>query len=388
MDADRRLYDMTEFWLISAPGERTCQQTWDVMNSVTSKQANLSSNFKFHIPDLKVGTLDVLVGLSDELGKLDPFVESVVHKIVHYLGEVLEDERDKLKESLTVNGMSLPQYLTKFQWDLAKYPIKQSLKNISDIISKQVTQIDADLKVKSQAYNSLKGNLQNLERKATGSLMTRSLADIVSKNDFVLDSEYLITVLVVVQKANYMDFMNKYERISDMVVPRSAKLITEDAESGLFAVTIFRKVLDEYKLHCRENKFIVRDFVYSEEEVLAGKNELSKLESDKKKQFGPLVRWLKVNFGEAFIAWIHVKALRVFVESVLRYGLPVNFQAMLLSPQKKSQKRLREVLNHLYGHLDNSAAGPAGTDMVDIPGVMSSSEYYPYVYYKISIDLC
>jgi len=33
------------------------------------------------------------------------------------------------------------------------------------------------------------------------------------------------------------------------------------------------------------DRFIVRDFVYSEEEVLAGKNELSKLESDKKKQF-------------------------------------------------------------------------------------------------------
>ena len=33
---------------------------------------------------------------------------------------------------------------------------------------------------------------------------------------------------------------------------------------------------------------------------------------------GPLVRWLKVNFSEAFSAWIHVKALRVFVESVLR----------------------------------------------------------------------
>jgi len=26
-----------------------------------------------------------------------------------------------------------------------------------------------------------------------------------------------------------------------------------------------------------------------------------------------------VNFGEAFIAWIHIKALRVFVESVLRF---------------------------------------------------------------------
>ena len=45
---------MTELWLISAPGDKTCQQTWENMNNVTSKQNNLSSNWKFHIPDLKV----------------------------------------------------------------------------------------------------------------------------------------------------------------------------------------------------------------------------------------------------------------------------------------------------------------------------------------------
>lgn len=33
---------------------------------------------------------------------------------------------------------------------------------------------------------------------------------------------------------------------------------------------------------------------------------------------GIFVRWLKVNFSEVFVAWIHLKALRVFVESVLR----------------------------------------------------------------------
>lgn len=93
---------MTEFWLISAPGEKTCQQTWDKMNMATS-QTNMSTNHKFNIPELKVndskiqayllhiftfliclmrcgvsqqvGTLDVLVGLSDELAKLDSFVE-------------------------------------------------------------------------------------------------------------------------------------------------------------------------------------------------------------------------------------------------------------------------------------------------------------------------
>lgn len=61
----------------------------------------------------------------------------------------------------------LPTYITRFQWDIAKYPTKQSLRNIADIISKQVGQIDTDLKVKSTAYNNLKGSLQSLEKRQT-----------------------------------------------------------------------------------------------------------------------------------------------------------------------------------------------------------------------------
>ncbi|XP_044571620.1 V-type proton ATPase subunit C isoform X3 [Drosophila ananassae] len=284
----------------------------------------------------------------------------------------------------------LPQYLTRFQWDMAKYPIKQSLRNIADIISKQIGQIDGDLKTKSQAYNNLKGSLQNLEKKKTGSLLTRNLADLVKKEHFILDSEYLTTLLVIVPKAMANDWLTNYEKITDMIVPRSSQLIQEDNDYCLFNVTLFKKVAEEFKLHARERKFIVRDFVYNEEELAAGKNEMTKLMTDKKKQFGPLVRWLKVNFSEAFCALIHVKALRVFVESVLRYGLPVNFQAILIEPNKKSVKRLRDVLNQLYGHLDGASAGGAvsSADNVDIPGLgFGQSEYYPYVFYKVNIDM-
>lgn len=45
---------MSEYWLISAPGDKTMQQTWETMNNITSKQNNLCVNYKFHIPDLKV----------------------------------------------------------------------------------------------------------------------------------------------------------------------------------------------------------------------------------------------------------------------------------------------------------------------------------------------
>ncbi|XP_019896229.2 V-type proton ATPase subunit C 1-A isoform X2 [Esox lucius] len=283
--------------------------------------------------------------------------------------------------------MDLVTYITRFQWDMAKYPIKQSLKNISEIISKQVTQIDNDLKARASSYNNLKGNLQNLERKNAGSLLTRSLADIVKKEDFVLDSEYLITMLVVVPKTSYADWQKTYETLAEMVVPRSTNLLFEDNDSGLFSVTLFRKAIDDFRHKARENKFTVRDFQYNEQEMNADKEEMTRLSTDKKKQFGPLVRWLKVNFSEAFIAWIHIKGLRVFVESVLRYGLPVNFQAMLLQPNKKNMKKLREVLNDLYKHLDSSAAAIIDSAM-DIPGLnLSQQEYYPYVYYKIDCNL-
>ncbi|KAM3852745.1 V-type proton ATPase subunit C 2 isoform 1-T3 [Vipera latastei] len=378
---------MSEFWLISAPGDKTNLLAWDRMNTVTSK-ANLSSNSKFAIPDLKVGTLDTLVGLSDELGKLDSFAESVIKKIAQYIGEVLEDSKDKVQENLLANGVDLVSYLTKFEWDMAKYPIKQPLKNISEGLAKQITQIEADMKSRAAVYNNIKGNLQNLERKTLGNLLTRTLTDIVNKEDFVLNSEYLITLLVVVPKSSYVQWQKTYESLSDMVVPRSTKMITEDAEGGLFTVTLFRKVIDDFKTKARENKFMVREFYFDEKELKCEKDEMRKLASDKKQQYGPLLRWLKVNFSEAFVAWIHIKALRVFSESVLRYGLPVNFQTMLLQPNKKSMKRLREVLNAVFKHLDEVAAASLMDTSVDIPGLqLSNQDYYPYVYFKIDLSL-
>ncbi|XP_043533836.1 V-type proton ATPase subunit C 1-A-like isoform X1 [Chiloscyllium plagiosum] len=378
---------MSEYWLVSAPVDKSNQQIWERMNTVTEK-ASLSNNYKFPIPELKVGTLDSLVGLSDELGKLDTFVEGIVKKLAQYTADIMEDSKDKAQENLLANGVDLHRYVTHFQWDMAKYPIKQSLQNLTEVITKQISQIDTDLKSRAMTYNNTKGNLQNLERKAVGSLLTRTLADIVNKEDFVLDSEYLTTLLAFVPKSNYINWQKTYESLADMVVPRSTKMIIEDTEGALFTVTLFKKTVDEFKIRARENKFIVREFNYSEEEMHAEKEEMTRLSADKKQQYGPLLRWLKVNFSEAYIAWIHIKALRVFVESVLRYGLPVNFQAMLLQPNKKTMKRLRDVLNALFKHLDEVAAASTIDVNMDIPGLnVSQQDYYAYVYFKIDIDL-
>ncbi|XP_044539040.1 V-type proton ATPase subunit C 2-like [Gracilinanus agilis] len=425
---------MSEFWLISVPGDEENLRILERMKNLTSK-ANLCRNSNFAIPDFKVGTLDYLISLSDELGKLDHLAESLLKRMVRCVTEQKKFKNGELQEYLLVTGVSLASFVTHFEWDMARYSAQQPLWTIVDTLGKQLTQMETDLKTRVSIYNKQKKHLENMEEKMTGSLFSRSLSDIVNKEDFVLDSEYLITLLVVVPKGSYSQWQKTYESLCDMVVPRSTKLIAEDKEDGLFTVTMFRQVINDFKAKAAAKKFTVRDFFYDEKEIQRERELLNKLLSEKKQQNdsslrvrkkrsssfldhivkvarfvnpwkrqpkqmereeiktesegkreSPYLRWLKVNFGEVFIFWIHVKTLRVFIESVLKYGLPVNFNVVLLQPQKKSLKRLREILNLAFKHLDETAASIMDTSL-DVPGFqLSNQDYFPYVYFNISLS--
>lgn len=63
--------------------------------------------------------MDQLVGLSDDLGKLDGYVEQVTRKVAAYLGEVLEDQKDKLQENLTANNSKI-FVIIQFKFNLDK----------------------------------------------------------------------------------------------------------------------------------------------------------------------------------------------------------------------------------------------------------------------------
>ena len=55
---------------------------------------------------LQVGTLDSLVGLSDQLAKLDPFMESLVRHVAQYISDILgPEDAQRLHENLLV-GLS------------------------------------------------------------------------------------------------------------------------------------------------------------------------------------------------------------------------------------------------------------------------------------------
>lgn len=241
--------------------------------------------------------------------------------------------------------------------------------------------------MKASQFNSLRNQVESIQRKSTGSLLTKSLWDIVRKEQFVLDSEYLQTVLVVVPKSLNSEWHTTYEKLTDMIVPRSCIEITSDSEHLLYAITLFTKVVDEFRTKAREKKFIMRDFKYDECLMQKEKQDFKRLEQELKNQKGPLLRWLRINFGEVFIAQTHIKILRIFVESVVRYGPSAVLNANTICLPTKKQKKIKEILGSIYAHLDSSVGSVSMAEAQEVPGLnILGQEYYTYVFCKLVLD--
>jgi len=124
-----------------------------------------------------------------------------------------------------------------------------------------------------------------------------------------------------------------------MVVPRSAVQVAQDDEFVLFAVTTFKKTSNDFLQKCREQKWTPRQYKY----IAGGKEEeqreLDRVSREEKKVWGEALRMGRTGWSESVMIWLHVLTLRVFVEAVLRYGLPLDYVSALV----KVRFRLEEL---------------------------------------------
>ncbi|KAF3606628.1 hypothetical protein DY000_02045097 [Brassica cretica] len=265
----------SRYWVVSLPVKEDSSSTtlWNRLQEQISKHSFDTPVYRFNIPNLRVGTLDSLLALGDDL-----------------------------------------------------------------------------LKVRVAEYNNVRGQLNAINRKQSGSLAVRDLSNLVKPED-VVTSEHLLTLLAVVPKYSQKDWLACYETLTDFVVPRSSKKLFEDNEYALYTVTLFTRVADNYRTSAREKGFqvsissqvpditsraflevrnnhlpvAIRDFEHSVEAQETRKQELEKLVQDQESLRSSLLQWCYTSYGEVFSSWMHFCAVRIFAESIMRYGLPPAF---------------------------------------------------------------
>merc|ERR1712159_985063 len=104
---------------------------------------------------------------------------------------------------------------------------------------------------------------------------------------------------------------------------------------------------------------------------------LNELDAEKKQEEAKLAKWIEAVFSEAYINYAHLKAIIVFVEAVLRYGLDAQgkpeFVAYVVEPKPKMESKVRALLADLYATAADQDADTEG-------GMLEGRrEYFPYV---------
>lgn len=373
----------SRYWVVSLPVQQNSSATslWSRLQESISRHSFDTPLYRFNIPNLRVGTLDSLLALSDDLVKSNSFIEGVCSKTRRQIEE-LERVSGVLSSSLTVDGVPVDSYLTRFAWDEAKYPTMSPLKEIVDGIHSQVAKIEDDLKVRVSEYNNVRSQLNAINRKQTGSLAVRDLSNLVKPTD-VVTSEHLTTLLAVVSKYSQKDWLSSYETLTTYVVPRSSKMLYEDNEYALYTVTLFNRDADNFKIKARERGFQIRDFEHNLETQESRKQELEKLMQDQETFRSSLLQWCYTSYGEVFSSWMHFCAVRIFAESILRYGLPPSFLSVVLAPSIKSEKKVRSILESLCDS-SNSNFWKAD-DEKGMAGFGGDTEDHPYVSFTINL---
>merc|ERR1712023_196131 len=122
MGAPRCTMASNVFWLVSVPGGNSSMGKMGAYNNCKAVASQYGSPcHKFDFETLKVGTLDALMLLSDELDKYDKHADMTLRRIMRaWTNEVVDDNETNLASALKVDiggvEVSAEEALCSFRW--------------------------------------------------------------------------------------------------------------------------------------------------------------------------------------------------------------------------------------------------------------------------------
>lgn len=339
---------------------------------------------EFDVPDgercLMFGSFDNLIKLTDDLQKNDGQVDTIVHRLERQYLEI--DPNAELKVKSQRKEQSFPEYLRNWSWDEAKYPKTRTIGDNLALLMTIVNKLDEEARNKTGAYTELKTQKANLSPKENANLPARELIDVLTpkvvkhqgeaSDDFIM-TEHLSTVCVILARGNDQEFLKTYESCCPRIIPRSArhfKKLDDKDGNQLWRVIMFKDGVEPFLKYCREKRYTSRQFDYCEEAYKKLLAQREKVNEDLQKQHELVKGLYKAAWSDCMVAWIHIKAMRVFVESVLRFGMPPRFASFIVTPKPGQILQARKALVDVLSK-SGRAADKGGDD--------EGEEYFPYV---------
>lgn len=386
-----------QVWLVTAPVRGEIEHG-DYFSSVKHKiKDDGCALARVIIPDLAVGTLDSLIRLSDDIVKSSTQVDNILKKIERiYLDTIAghnkitieHGNKNKLAtldvaQKLKVKEQNISEFIKSFAWDYARYPINRPLDALISDIQHIGSKVDDELKKLSVAYNERNNAHSASVRRRNTNFYTSDFEDIFMPKEVAniefLDTEYLRTLVIVVPKSIESDFLNAYSTTichdiasygdannrgaikGSPIVPDSAIKLKEDNDAIIYTITSLKghsntdstgnnqyfDYIEPIKSCFRERRMIIREFIYDSSKAGGLEKEIKKCTTSLLDCSATIIQYCTLHYSDIYSSIIHLKLIQAYIESVLRYSLPVDLMSFFVIPDMNKAINVQKLLTNI-----------------------------------------
>lgn len=113
--------------------------------------------------------------------------------------------------------------------------------------------------------------------------------------------------------------------------------------------------------------------MYNEEKYKADQIKIKDLTEKKKVLSKNLEKRCSLLFGELYISAMHLKVIRVYIDAVLRFSIPINFNQFVIQTSGLGDKKILELMTKEF-------ADPTQLEMFGSKEeIQDSEDFYPFV---------
>ncbi|KAI5788222.1 hypothetical protein FPQ18DRAFT_295179 [Pyronema domesticum] len=333
-----------------------------------------------------IGDTSELAARATSLGELDKKVTADVTKIAELLKAIVPDNEAKYKMIEYESGKKVEaiEYLQKFEWDANKYAYERpsAPPGAAPSIKDLENALESDTKGRIEKVGEAHANY--LEASKRNDIRTLPIAHLFRKEDFVQTlkleieheppsedqsskarkpnkieffPEYIVTLLAIVPHKKTEDWCQNYSKLkgmeAGMVVPDSSFELSESETYKFYSVTLVKKYKDTFIQAAKAEDYIIRDVDWSSAD---SKSEAQAIIDAEVQTFEEFLNLASTAYSELFMDLLHIKMLRIYVESILRYGPGRTFLSVVVGTHNNDDANtVTDILYDKYAHLAGKA---------------------------------
>jgi V-type H+-transporting ATPase subunit C len=305
------------------------------------------------IPSLETDTIDNLFEAEEKTKLVGPLAQETIRKFLEEakaIGGIELEER-------AVLGRTFDHYIKTFQWDNITYSRKEKIGEMIKMMEEEIKIIASYYDEKIKTYAEQKRRRGLVEKKTSGNIYEIDINGLVHSGPAGEEEGQATTTLlrryyIVVPEAMRAPILQKLSEVDGLFMEaRHAVYKTEDGE--------IIEMLGKSSLGDSLEEALAKEGIKMRVPFSSPEEYRQALEADKKvvEKYEDLklsmLSFIKMHLSILFKILLHVQVLSLYIESILRFGLPASF-CFFVTRLDRDKERVLSNWKRVVRHWDYS----------------------------------